>query len=73
MNKNIENLWNSAAELSASFAAGNNSWETQKLFIETFAKLVATECADISDSCFHNGSAGYTAILNHFGVKDDHL
>ena len=34
-----------------------------------FAKLIVKQCADISDASFHNGSAGYTAILNHFGVE----
>ena len=68
MNPNIEQLWIRAAEITAALPSGNNSWETQKLFVETFAKLVATECADISDSSFHNGSAGYLAIKNHFGI-----
>ena len=36
---------------------------------EKFAKLIVRECADISDASFHNGSAGYTAILKHFGVE----
>lgn len=38
--------------------------------IEKFAKLIVRECADISDASFHNGSAGYTAILRHFGVDE---
>lgn len=37
--------------------------------LEKFAELIIKECADISDASFHNGSAGYTAILKHFGVK----
>ena len=36
---------------------------------EKFAELIVRECADISDASFHNGSAGYTAILKHFGVE----
>lgn len=38
--------------------------------IEKFAELIVNECADISDASFHDGSAGYTAILNHFGIKE---
>ena len=34
-----------------------------------FAELIVRECADISDASFHDGSAGYTAILKHFGVE----
>lgn len=36
---------------------------------KVFAELIVKECADISDASFHNGSAGYTAILKHFGVE----
>lgn len=39
-------------------------------FSEKFAELIVKECADISDASFHNGSAGYTAILKHFGVEE---
>jgi hypothetical protein len=35
-----------------------------------FAELIVKECADISDASFHNGSAGYLAILKHFGVDE---
>lgn len=37
--------------------------------LEKFAELLVRECADISEVSFHNGSAGYLAILNHFGVE----
>ena len=37
---------------------------------EKFAELIVRECADISDACFHNGSAGYTAILKNFGIEE---
>ena len=37
---------------------------------EEFVELIARECANISDASFHNGSAGYTAILKHFGVEE---
>jgi hypothetical protein len=38
--------------------------------LEKFAELIVRECADISDASFHDGSAGYTAILKHFGVEE---
>lgn len=40
------------------------------LWTEKFAELIVRECADISDASFHNGSAGYTAILKYFGVEE---
>ena len=39
-------------------------------YTEKFAELIVRECADISDASFHNGSAGYTAILKYFGVEE---
>ena len=36
---------------------------------QMFAELLIKECADISDASFHDGSAGYLAILKHFGVE----
>ena len=47
---------------------GHIDWHTQ--FNQKFAELIVQECADISDASFHNGSAGYTAILKHFGVEE---
>ena len=37
---------------------------------QELAELIVRECADISDASFHNGSAGYTAILKYFGVEE---
>lgn len=71
MNEQIKELWDKAAESTAAYPSGqNNSWETQVNFLDKFAKLIVRECADISDASFHNGSAGYTAILKHFGVEE---
>jgi len=42
----------------------------RQLNVEKFAELIVKECADISDASFHNGSAGYLAILKHFGVEE---
>lgn len=44
--------------------------EREALFEEKFAELIVRECANISDASFHNGSAGYTAILKYFGVEE---
>lgn len=69
MNPLVEKLWTQAAAATARLPSGrDNSWETEVNFIDTFAKLVATECADISDASFHSDSAGYTAIKNAFGI-----
>ena len=46
------------------------SVEFQEEDIEKFVELIVRECANISDASFHNGSAGYTAILKHFGVEE---
>lgn len=64
MNERIKELWEQAAKTTQ-----GDSWEEQTKFIERFAELIVKECADISDACFHNGSAGYTAILKNFGVE----
>ena len=69
MNPRISELWDSAAAKAAYRRFGETSWESQVNFIETFAELIVKECADISDASFHNGSAGYLAILKHFGVE----
>ena len=69
MNPLVEKLWAQAATATARLPSGRStSWETEVNFIDTFAKLVALECADISEASFHNGSAGYTAIKNAFGI-----
>jgi len=64
MNERIEELWDKAAEDTM-----DQSWQSQTKFMERFAELIVRECADISDASFHNGSAGYLAILKHFGVE----
>lgn len=72
MNQLVERLWTEAAVITARLPSGrNNSWETEVKFIDTFAKLIATECAYISDACFHDGSTGYLAIKKHFGIEDE--
>ena len=49
MNPLVEKLWTQAAAATARLPSGRgNSWETEVNFINTFAKLVALECADIA-------------------------
>lgn len=49
MNLLVEKLWSQAAAVTARLPSGrNSSWETEVNFIDTFAKLVATECLDIA-------------------------
>lgn len=64
MNEVIKTIWDKAAHLES-----DPSWAGQTRFMNKFAELIVKECADISDASFHNGSAGYLAILNHFGVE----
>ena len=64
MNERIIELADKAVE---DIPAG--AWNIPDEFCEKFAELIIRECADISDASFHNGSAGYTAILKHFGVE----
>ena len=67
MNELIQRLVDQAKE---SVPAGLQPSEWLEVYHEKFAELIIKECADISDASFHNGSAGYTAILKHFGVEE---
>ena len=64
MNERIAKLYDQAIMLES-----NGDYVAGELDPVKFAELIVRECADISDASFHNGSAGYTAILKHFGVK----
>jgi hypothetical protein len=44
MNERISEIWDQAAKASALLRLGENSWETQKAFIEKFALLIVKEC-----------------------------
>jgi hypothetical protein len=80
----VEKLWTQAAAATARLPSGhNNSWETEVNFIETFAKLVATECADIAltfnnnlqtlsdrEIRTHSGRVS-DCIKERFGVEDE--
>lgn len=68
MNKRIDELSQEAENYADEYwLAGDRSWLAT--YTEKFAELIVKECADISDASFHDGSAGYLAILNHFGIK----
>ena len=65
MNERIRELWYQEVK-----PYTGDSWAEQAEFMERFAVLIIKECADISDASFHNGSAGYTAILKNFGIEE---
>ena len=48
MNERISEIWDQAAKASALLRLGENSWETQKAFIEKFALLIVKECIEKS-------------------------
>jgi len=82
MNERISEIWDQAAKANALLRSGENSWETQKAFIEKFAELIIKECAKF---CEHESNDDEhdeydlgmwvkaesikTAIVEHFGVK----
>lgn len=67
MNERIEKLAMQANSHHDNFFDLN--YKELDAFLEKFAELIVKECADISEVSFHNGSAGYLAILNYFGVE----
>lgn len=68
MNERIKELAIAAGVISAEYNGFDSTGLTTSQ--RKFAELIVGECADISDASFHNGSAGYTAILKHFGVEE---
>ncbi len=68
MNERIKQLAEQVANGMLSYDA-EGDWRLSEKEVEKFAELIVRECADISDASFHNGSAGYTAILKHFGIE----
>jgi hypothetical protein len=75
MNQRIRELWDKAAASSAAYPSGrNNSWQTQVNFMNTFAELIAEDCANICDN-FQARNVGMQpsecagAIRHRFGVK----
>ena len=79
MNERISEIWDQAAKASALLRLGENSWETQKAFIEKFAELIVKECANQCDllldhkisSVWSRGTHDCSrAIKKHFGVEE---
>ena len=79
MNERISEIWDQAAKASALLRLGENSWETQKAFIEKFAELIVKECANQCDLLLdHKISSEWSrgthdcsrAIKKHFGVEE---
>ena len=79
MNERISEIWDQAAKASALLRSGENSWETQKAFIEKFAELIVKECANQCDLLLdHKISSEWSrgthdcsrAIKKHFGVEE---
>ena len=71
MNERIQELWNKAAESTATYPNGqNNSWETQINFMEKFAELIVRECCDIFVE-LRNRPADLAVkdVRKHFGVE----
>ena len=69
MNERISEIWDQAAKASALLRLGENSWETQKAFIEKFAELIVRECADVA-FLEANSRKTQRAVLQHFGIKE---
>ena len=78
MNERISEIWDQAAKASALLRLGENSWETQKAFIEKFAQLIVRECVGVCDDLrdstdykFEKDMADNCAqsILKRFGVE----
>ena len=68
MNKNVEQLWNKAAELTAAFPSGNsNSWQTQVQFINRLVQLTVLEVIAVAPHI-----EGIDYIKQHFGVYNDY-
>jgi hypothetical protein len=69
MNERIKELMDEAVRFRLDPDSKQYEAQVSPEDLEMFAELIVRECADISEVSFHNGSAGYLAILNHFGVE----
>ena len=75
MNERISEIWDQAAKASALLRSGENSWETQKAFIEKFAQLIVQECIGIAYEYDEPKLSGPGMIIGnrieeHFGVEE---
>ena len=76
MNERIKELWDKAAESTATYPSGQNTyWETQVNFMEKFTELIVEECVA---QCWtvseleHKGdtiSECSKRMRKHFGVE----
>jgi hypothetical protein len=69
MNERIDELWGLALDKAVPDTYTSLSWSQVEKIKVVFAELIVRECADISEASFHNGSAGFLAIKNHFGLE----
>jgi len=74
MNERISEIWDQAAKANALLRSGENSWETQKAFIEKFAELIVQRTLDIVEAhteIFQSSEA--RAMVEHIkkSVKTD--
>jgi len=71
MNERISEIWDQAAKASALLRSGENSWETQKAFIEKFAELIVQECCDIFvELRTRPADLAVKDVKKHFGVEE---
>lgn len=64
MNETIKEIWNKAA---SSHQQLETSWETKVSFLNRFAELIITECADVAEKA--EPYKAHDLIKNHFGIK----
>lgn len=69
MNPNIKELFKASGGYWYRSEDGTLFASLEGAALDKFIELLVRECASISDSSFHEGSAGYLAIKNHFGVE----
>jgi hypothetical protein len=86
MNERVSKLWDQAASECGYLRLGENSWDTQVRFINTFAELIVKECAEqikthgisASREDYGDYEIGFNAGLfhalhttkEHFGVEE---
>jgi len=79
MNERVSKLWDQAASECGYLRSGENSWDTQVRFINTFAELIVQECGIVINSeNYREHSKGWNdaiewadgIIKEHFGVEE---
>ena len=72
MNERLSEIWDQAAKASALLRLGENSWETQKAFIEKFAELIVKECIN-REELLGAIARGWCAEKNEHKTMDPNL